>query len=149
MEENKVYCYGNLIKRYLVIFDVGNGIVDDTVAYTVVDEGNIDHVANTVAGISDDGEVEETSEINKKGKLNLNKVVFIVTDFEKINQLNILYLNLELVRFKKDLILDKLTVIKIVKEVTGDNSKNFSVDPISKPNNVENIEGNSLVIYHS
>lgn len=72
-----------MIKCFLVTYDVESGIVGDTADYKVVVEQNTDHVVNMVVGISGDRADEEASETNKKGKLNLNKVVFIVTDLEK------------------------------------------------------------------
>lgn len=138
-----------LTKRFLVNFDVENDTAVVTVVYTVAVDGNTVLVVTTVAGISVVKEVEGIFGTIKKGKLILNKVVFIVIGFEKTIQLNTLFSNLEEVRFKKALIQVKSTATKNVREPTEVNSRNSVAVRISKPIVVENIEGNFPVTSRS
>lgn len=138
-----------MIKHFRVTFGVENGIVAGIVDYTAVGEQNIGRVATTAAGISDDREAEEISEINKKGKPNLNKVVFIAIGSGKTNQLNILYSGRAAGCNKKSLIPDKLKAIKTVKELTAGNSKNCCAGLGSKLAIAATAEENSLATSHS
>lgn len=101
-----------------------------------VDEQTIAHAAIRVVGTSVVKAVEGTSETTKKGKPNLNRVVFTDADPEKIIQPNPLSGSLEAGCPRNVPVLAKPTAIKNVKGIIEVISKNLFAGRIGKVSNV-------------